>query len=93
MMGIDRRRLLTVSAGAAAFPRTALAQGARLEFMAAGPRSAFLPYGQGLAKVIAAANAAEIAVKQSNGSIDNLAAVGGMQHRSFGLRYMQRWRI
>lgn len=75
MQAIDRRRLLAMSAGALAFPRIALAQAPRLEFMAAGPGSAFLPYGQGLAKVIATANAAEIIVKESKGSIENLAAV------------------
>jgi TRAP transporter TAXI family solute receptor len=69
---IDRRGFLA-AAGALAMPWPAFAQGPELEIMTAGPGSAFLPYGQGLAKVIGVANAATIAVKESKGSNENLS--------------------
>lgn len=74
MIAIDRRRFVAISAAALATPSLALAQGAELQLMTAGPGSAFLPYGQGLAKVLAAANIA-IAVKETKGSNENLSAV------------------
>jgi hypothetical protein len=45
--------------------------------MTAGPGSAFLPYGQGLAKVLAAAGIA-IAIKETKGSNENLAIVDSL---------------
>jgi TRAP transporter TAXI family solute receptor len=74
MIAIDRRRLIAISAAALAAPRSAAAEGAELQLMTAGPGSAFLPYGQGLAKVLAAAGIA-IIVKETNGSNENLAIV------------------
>jgi uncharacterized protein len=74
MIAIDRRRFVAISAAALATPSLALAQGAELQLMTAGPGSAFLPYGQGLAKVLAAANIV-IAVKETKGSNENLSAV------------------
>jgi TRAP transporter TAXI family solute receptor len=74
MISIDRRRFVAISTVVLAMPRLALAQGAELQLMTAGPGSAFLPYGQGLAKVLAAANIA-IAVKETKGSNENLSAV------------------
>src|SRR5450432_3639142 len=73
-MALDRPGFLA-AAGALAMPWPAFAQGPELEIMTAGPGSAFLPYGQGLAKVIGAANAATIAVKESKGSNENLSGV------------------
>jgi uncharacterized protein len=74
-MRIDRRRFAVASAGALLMPRLTLAQGPELQIMTAGPGSAFLPYGQGLAKVIGAANAATITVRESKGSNENLSGV------------------
>jgi TRAP transporter TAXI family solute receptor len=74
MTAIDRRCFVTIAAGALAMPRLALAQEAALQLVTAGPGSAFLPYGQGLAKVLAAANVA-IVVKESKGSNENLSIV------------------
>ena len=74
MTAIDRRRFVAISAATLAMPRLALAQGAELQLMTAGPGSAFLPYGQGLAKVLAGANIA-IAVKETKGSNENLSTV------------------
>jgi TRAP transporter TAXI family solute receptor len=76
MNTIDRRCFVTMSAGALAMSRLALAQGAELQLMTAGPGSAFLPYGQGLATVLAAAHVA-IAVRESKGSNENLSVVDG----------------
>ncbi|MBV8392905.1 MAG: TAXI family TRAP transporter solute-binding subunit, partial [Alphaproteobacteria bacterium] len=55
----------------------ARAQAAALSFGTAGPGSAFLPYGQGIAKAIEAAGAARIAIRQTGGSNDNLDLVDG----------------
>jgi TRAP transporter TAXI family solute receptor len=77
MNAIDRRCFVTISAGALAMPRLALGQGPELQLVTAGPGSAFLPYGQGLAKVLAAANVA-VAVKESKGSNENLSIVDGL---------------
>src|SRR5262249_2310959 len=74
MIAIDRRRFVAISAATLAMPRLAVAQGAELQLMTAGPGSAFLPYGQGLAKVLGAANIT-IAIKETKGSNENLSAV------------------
>ena len=74
MTAIDRRRFVMIGAGTLALPRLALAQSAELQLMTAGPGSAFLPYGQGLAKVLAGANIA-ITIKESKGSNENLSVV------------------
>src|SRR5215475_13736111 len=75
MIAIDRRRFVAISATTLAMPWVALAaQGAELQLMTAGPGSAFLPYGQGLAKVLGAANIT-IAVKETKGSNENLSTV------------------
>src|SRR3954451_5510143 len=76
-MPIDRRSFLAASAGALAMARPALAQAPELQIMTAGPGSAFLPYGQGLAKGIGAADAAAITVKESKGSTETLSGVDG----------------
>jgi TRAP transporter TAXI family solute receptor len=77
MTVIDRRRFVMIGAGTLALPRLALAQSAELQLMTAGAGSAFLPYGQGLAKVLAAANIV-IAVKESKGSNENLSIVDAL---------------
>ncbi|HTR86563.1 MAG TPA: TAXI family TRAP transporter solute-binding subunit [Reyranella sp.] len=48
---------------------------APLTFATAGAGSLFLPYGQGLAKIVEAAGAARIAIRQTRGSNDNLDIV------------------
>jgi TRAP transporter TAXI family solute receptor len=48
-----------------------------LSFATAGAGSLFLPYGQGLAKIVEAADVAKIAIRQTGGSNDNLDIVDG----------------
>ena len=61
--------LMLASRGAAAAPTISL--------MTAGPGSAFLPYGTGIAQVINATDVAAIKVVESKGSNENLSAVDG----------------
>jgi TRAP transporter TAXI family solute receptor len=78
MSEMNRRRamaLLTASAGSVVMATLAQAQSPRLSFMTAGQGSAFLPYGQGIATVLTAAGIAQIEVKESKGSNENLSAV------------------
>jgi hypothetical protein len=78
MPKINRRQitaLFAASAGATMTAKLARALPAHLSLMTAGQGSAFLPYGQGIAKAITAAGAAQIDVKESKGSNENLGAV------------------
>jgi TRAP transporter TAXI family solute receptor len=75
MSGIERRSLAGLLAAGALFPRLASGQTPALALMTAGQGSAFLPYGQGIAKVVTTAGAARIEVKESKGSNENLDAV------------------
>lgn len=80
MSGTDRRSVATMLAASAMLPAVSIkahAQAPALSLMTAGQGSAFLPYGQGIAKVVAAAGAAILEVKESKGSIENLGAVDG----------------
>lgn len=70
-MRIDRRHALALLATAALPLRHASAQGATLAFATAGPGSAFLPYGQGIAKAIASSGIV-LDIKESKGSNENL---------------------
>ncbi len=78
MKTIGRRQalsLLTATAGPASTAAgRALAQGSSLSLMTAGPGSAFLPYGQGIARVLAAAGI-RVAIRESKGSNENLDGV------------------
>lgn len=82
MIRIDRRAFAGTLAGGLLLPllagqaraQTVLTQSG-LALMAAGQGSAFLPYAQGIAKVVTAAKAASLEVKESKGSIENLTAV------------------
>lgn len=75
MSGIERRGLAGLLAAGALFPGLARAQATTLALMTAGPGSAFLPYGEGIAQVVTKAGAARIEVKESKGSNENLYAV------------------
>jgi hypothetical protein len=78
MPKMNRRQVsasFAASAGATMAPAFARALPARLSLMTAGQGSAFLPYGQGIAKVVTAAGAAQVDVKESKGSNENLSAV------------------
>ncbi len=78
MTQFDRRSALTLMAGAVLSPmatRRALAQSTALSFMTAGQGSAFLPYGRGVAAVLAQAGVGGITIKESKGSNENLSAV------------------
>jgi TRAP-type uncharacterized transport system substrate-binding protein len=75
MSGIERRGLAGLLAASALFPRLASGQTPALALMTAGQGSAFLPYGQGIAKVVTMAGAARIELKESKGSNENLEAV------------------
>lgn len=75
-MTIDRRTFMAWAALAGGAPSLAMAQpAAKLSLMTAGAGSAFLPYGQGIAKLVNASGAAAIEVVESKGSIENLMAV------------------
>jgi uncharacterized protein len=63
----------TAAAAAAALP--ARSQTPVLEFLTAGPGSAFLPYGEGIANVVNSTGLLRLDVVQTKGSIENLAAV------------------
>jgi len=75
MSGIERRGLAGLLAASALFPRLASGQTPALALMTAGQGSAFLPYGQGIAKVVTMAGVARIEVRESKGSNENLDAV------------------
>lgn len=77
LIAIDRRHLILGGAGtlfAPTFGSSVMAASA-LTLMTAGPGSAFLPYGQGLVRAIAANGGPVVTVKESKGSIENLSAV------------------
>jgi uncharacterized protein len=77
-MPFNRREAVTLigaAIGASTSSVLACAQEPRLAFMTAGQGSAFLPYGQGIAKVLAAAGLNQIDVIESNGSNENLNLV------------------
>ncbi|MCU0986181.1 MAG: TAXI family TRAP transporter solute-binding subunit [Acetobacteraceae bacterium] len=68
-----RRRLILAASSAAFLASAARAQGAR-PFYTAGPGSAFLPYGEALAR-FAATRGIALEVRQSAGSLENLRRV------------------
>jgi uncharacterized protein len=73
---MQRREFLmgcTAAAAAAALP--VHAQTPVLEFLTAGPGSAFLPYGEGIANVVNSTGLLRLDVVQTKGSIENLASV------------------
>ncbi len=76
---INRRKLMVSGGVFAAASRlgfkSVLAQAAQLEFFTAGPGSGFLPYGEGVAKVVNAQGSVMLKVMQSKGSIENLQFV------------------
>ncbi|MGL4634774.1 MAG: TAXI family TRAP transporter solute-binding subunit [Beijerinckiaceae bacterium] len=59
----------------------ALAQVPSLEFFTAGQGSGFLPYGEGVAKLVNAQGKVMLNVMQSKGSIENLQMVEGSAQR------------
>src|SRR5471030_2702495 len=77
-MRIDRRHALALLATTALPWRPSAAQstatGIALSFATAGPGSAFLPYGQGIAKAIAGSGIV-LDIKESKGSNENLDLV------------------
>jgi uncharacterized protein len=73
-MRIDRRQTLALLATTLLPLRQAAAQGATLSFATAGAGSAFLPYGQGIAKAIAGSGIV-LDVRESKGSNENLDLV------------------
>jgi uncharacterized protein len=73
-MRIDRRHTLALLAATALPLRQAAAQGIPLSFATAGAGSAFLPYGQGVAKAIAGSGIV-LDIKESKGSNENLDLV------------------
>ncbi len=73
-MRINRRHALALLATTALPLRQAAAQGIALSFATAGQGSAFLPYGQGIAKAIAGSGIV-LDVKESKGSNENLDLV------------------
>ena len=78
MTPFNRREAVTLigaAIGASTSSVLANAQEPRLAFMTAGQGSAFLPYGQGIAKVLAAAGLNQIDVMESKGSNENLSSV------------------
>jgi TRAP transporter TAXI family solute receptor len=77
MTHIDRRAFAGTLAGGLLLPLVAGEVRAQtvLTLMSAGQGSAFLPYAQGIAKIVAATRAATLDVKESKGSIENLTAV------------------
>jgi TRAP transporter TAXI family solute receptor len=78
MTPFNRREAATLiggAIGASACSVLAYAQEPRLAFMTAGQGSAFLPYGQGIAKVLAAAGINQVDVIESSGSNENLNSV------------------
>ena len=73
-MRISRRHTMGLLAATALPWRNAAAQGITLSFATAGPGSAFLPYGEGIAKAIAPSGIV-LAIKESKGSNENLDLV------------------
>jgi uncharacterized protein len=76
---IDRRGLIVSGLAASAVVSSglppAMAQAPVLEFFTAGQGSAFLPYGEGVAKLLHAQGGVSLKVMQSKGSIENLQVV------------------
>jgi uncharacterized protein len=88
---IDRRSLM-VSGGACIAAAqggltAVLAQAPQLEFFTAGLGSGFLPYGEGVAKVVNAQGGVVLKVMQSKGSIENLQVVENMP-RAIGTAFI-----
>lgn len=78
MTPFNRREAVTLIGAAIGISTSsvrAYAQQPRLEFMTAGQGSAFLPYGQGIANVLAVAGLNQIDVVESKGSNENLSSV------------------
>lgn len=67
----------SISLLAVSSPLFAHAQDASLRFFTAGPGSGFLPYGEALARFIAARGGPRIEMAESTGSLVNLRAVDG----------------
>lgn len=79
---IGRRAFLAGAVAAAATGMSpARAQTAVLEFLTAGPGSAFLPYGEGIANVVNSTGLLRLDVTQTKGSIENLSAVNAATNR------------
>jgi uncharacterized protein len=77
IMAASRRQVvggLTFGAIAAA-ATSAVAQSAALDFYTAGQGSAFLPYGEGIARIVNARGGVQLAVRESRGSIENIGHV------------------
>jgi TRAP-type uncharacterized transport system substrate-binding protein len=70
-MRIDRRGALALLAATALPLRHAQAEGIVLSFATAGAGSAFLPYGEGIAKAVARSGI-ELDIRESKGSNENL---------------------
>ena len=76
-MSMTRRAAIALSASALS-TSFAVGQGVtRLNFATAGQGSAFLPYGEGLAKVAERSGSIRLDVRQTGGSIENLGLVDG----------------
>jgi uncharacterized protein len=78
MTPLNRREAVTLIGAAIGTSTSSVlgrAQESRLTLMTAGQGSAFLPYGQGIAKVLAAGGLDQIDVVESEGSNENLSAV------------------
>jgi uncharacterized protein len=79
---LHRRNLLTGSAATTAMlSMPARAQAPALEFLTAGPGSGFLPYGEGVARIVNATGAVALQIVQTKGSIENLSAVEAAPNR------------
>jgi uncharacterized protein len=78
-MRIDRRQTLALLATTLLPLRPARAQTTALVFATAGAGSAFLPYGQGIAKAIAGSGIV-LEIKESKGSNENLDLVDASQN-------------
>lgn len=74
MKTIERRTLLGGAAALISSPAFAQGPGPALALATAGPGSAFLPYGQGIAQVLAKSGIA-IGIRESKGSNENLDLV------------------
>ena len=73
---IDRRRFGLAFMVTAAVPwSSAQAQVPSLTFLTAGPGSAFLPYGEGIANVVNSSGLLRLDVIQTKGSIENIARI------------------
>jgi uncharacterized protein len=78
---ISRREFITAGSAAIALASPAEAQVAELDFLTAGPGSGFLPYGEGVARVVNPGGQVQLKVVQTKGSIDNLAMVEASPNR------------